>query len=234
MKIGILQAGQAPEPLRASPGDYPALFAQLLNGQGLDFRSWHVEAMEFPPDIRAADGWLITGSRHGVYEDHPFIAPLEKLVRDALGAGQPVVGVCFGHQIMAQALGGQVEKFAGGWAVGAQQYDFEGETLVLNAWHQDQVITPPPGARTVARNDFCAHAALVYGAHGYSVQAHPEFGEDFIDGLIATRGRGRVPDAQLDAAQARLGGRRDAAVIADRIGAHFRRHAQTPAVSERP
>ena len=225
MKIGILQTGQCPDALRAQMGDYPAMFEKLLDGHGFTFQTWLVEEMHFPESLADADGWLITGSRHGVYEDHPFIAPLEALVRDALDARQPVVGICFGHQIMAQALGGSVAKFAGGWAVGAQEYDFEGETLTLNAWHQDQVIVPPKDARTVASNAFCAHAALEFGAYGLSVQAHPEYGDDFIQGLIETRGRGVVPEALMASATARHGGPRHSSRIADRIAAHFKQHA---------
>ena len=188
--------------------------------------------MEFPQEVTDADGRLITGSRHGVYEDHPFIAPLEQLIRDALGAGRPVVGICFGHQIMAQALGGKVAKFAGGWAVGAQRYQFGDTELALNAWHQDQVLTPPQGAQTLAANEFCAHAALGYGVHGFSVQAHPEFEDSFIKGLIDTRGRGVVPDTLLESALAQQGGPRDSDKIAARIAAHFKQHAPAHAGSE--
>ncbi len=229
MKIGILQTGQAPEALRPSLGDYPAMFERLLGGHGLAFHTWHVEAMEFPASVRDADGWLITGSRHGVYEDHDFIAPLEQFIRDALEAGLPVVGICFGHQVMAQALGGKAEKFAGGWAVGAQSYDFEGKELVLNAWHQDQVVVPPEGARTFASNAFCAHAGLAYGKLGISVQPHPEFDDAFIQGLIETRGRGLVPEDQLAQAAAQQGGQRDSDRIAAMIVNHFRQHAPAQA-----
>ena len=232
MKIGILQTGQSPEILRGTLGDYPDLFERLLAGQGFTFATWHVEAMEFPASVHDADGWLITGSRHGVYEDHPFIPPLEQFIRDALGAQIPVVGICFGHQIMAQALGGTVAKFSGGWAVGAQDYDFGGETLTLNAWHQDQVITPPEGARTLASNAFCAHAALAFGAHGVSVQPHPEFDDEFIQGLIDTRGRGVVPDALLRDAEARRGGTRDSYRVAEWISAHFKQYAREAAQPE--
>lgn len=225
MKIGILQTGQAPESLRAEMGDYPAMFARLLAGNGFTFQTWLVEEMEFPASVHVADGWLITGSRHGAYENHPFIAPLEQFVRDALAAGRPVTGICFGHQIMAQALGGQVAKFPGGWAVGPQSYQFEGRELMLNAWHQDQVLVPPEGAQTIASNPFCTHAALRYGTLGLSVQAHPEFEDDFIQGLIDTRGRGVVPDAQLDAAKAKLGTELDQAQVAAQIAAHFKAHA---------
>lgn len=224
MKIGILQCGTAPDALRADSGDYPDMFQRLLADQGFTFQTWHVEEMTFPQDVTEADGWLITGSRHGVYEDHPFIAPLEDFIRRAFAAGVPVVGICFGHQIIAQALGGTVEKFQGGWAVGAQDYDFEGEAISLNAWHQDQVTAPPAMARTVAYNDFCAHAALLYPGRAYTVQAHPEFHDDFVEGLVHKRGRGKVPDTVLDAALGRLGRAQSAPLIAERIGAFFRQN----------
>ncbi len=222
MLIGILQTGEAPEALKDDLGDYPALFARLLDGHGFTFRTWKVVGMEFPSDVHEADGWLITGSRHGAYEDHPFIAPLEAFIRDVYAAGVPVVGIFFGHQSMAQALGGRVEKYAGGWAVGPQEYDMEGARVRLNAWHQDQVVEKPAAATVIASNAFCANAALAYGDRAMSGQAHPEFGDDFIDGLIRTRGRGVVPDARLDAAAARLGGPLNDRDITGRIAAFFK------------
>ncbi len=221
MKIGILQTGQAPETIRGALGDYPDLFQHLLDGHGLGFRNYHVEAMEFPASIHDADGWLITGSRHGAYEDHAFIPPLEAFIRDAYAAAVPMVGICFGHQIIAQALGGRVEKFDGGWSVGAQDYDFGGQTLTLNAWHQDQVVTRPEGAQVAASSGFCENAALIYPGRAFTVQAHPEFRDEFVQGLIDTRARGVVPDALLDGANARMGGKRDNDLLADRIAAFF-------------
>jgi GMP synthase-like glutamine amidotransferase len=222
MLIGILQTGQSPDALRDEMGDYPDMFHHLLAEQGLRFRTYHVEAMDFPEGIHDCDGWLITGSRHGAYEDHPFIPRLEDFIRAAYAAQVPLVGICFGHQIIAQALGGTVERYAGGWAVGPQTYDFEGETLTLNAWHRDQVTRAPEGARAVACSDFCENAALVYGDRAFTVQAHPEFEDAFVQGLIDTRGRGVVPDPLLDAAKARLGTPIAAQVMADRIATFFK------------
>ncbi|MDO5604020.1 MAG: type 1 glutamine amidotransferase [Paracoccus sp. (in: a-proteobacteria)] len=218
MKIGILQCGQAPESLKGEAGDYPDMFVRLLAGRGFEFSSYHVEGMEFPASVHDADGWLLTGSRHGAYEDHPFIPPLEAFIRDAYAARVPLIGICFGHQIIAQALGGKVEKYAGGWSVGAQDYDFDGEVLTLNAWHQDQVTRRPDGAERAASSGFCENAALIYPGRAFTVQAHPEFGDDFIRGLMETRAViAGVPASLVESAGARMGGRRDSQVIAQRI-----------------
>ena len=182
-------------------GDYSQMFVDMLDGNGFDFEVYPVVDGVFPTGHAAADGWLITGSRHGAYEEHDWIPPLEQLIRDIRDASQPLVGICFGHQIIAQALGGKVEKFGGGWAVGATEYDLGGETITLNAWHQDQVTELPEGAKTVGSNAFCANAVLAYGEQIWTIQPHPEFSGGFIDGLIDTRGRGVVPDALLDAAK---------------------------------
>ncbi|MFV0385543.1 type 1 glutamine amidotransferase [Paracoccus sp. (in: a-proteobacteria)] len=223
MRIGILQCGQSPAQLQPQLGDYPDMFVRLLDGHGFTFRTWHVEGMQFPGGIHDADGWLLTGSRHGSYEDHPFIPPLEDFIRQAYAAGVPMVGICFGHQIIAQALGGKVVQYSGGWAVGAQEYEFDGQTVTLNAWHQDQVVTIPDGAQVTGRNAFCEIAALTYGDRVYSVQPHPEFADAFVNGLIQTRAKGVVPQDLLDQAVARMGQATGAGFLADRIAAFFKR-----------
>lgn len=205
MKIGILQTGHAPDEIQATLGDYDAMFGRLLADSGLTFATYNVVDLEFPQSVTDCDGWLLTGSKHGAYEDHAFIPPLEDFIRAAFAADVPMVGICFGHQIVAQALGGKVEKYKDGWAVGRQTYDWQGEDVTLNAWHQDQVVTRPATAETVACNDFCENAALIYGRNAFTVQAHPEFGDQMIDGLATLRGPGVVPDLLLEAAHANLG-----------------------------
>ena len=222
MLIGILQTGLAPDTLAPEMGDYPDMFARLLDGHGFTFRTWRVVEGEFPAAVTEADGWLITGSRHGVYEDHPWIPPLEAFIRDAFARRVPVVGICFGHQIVAQAMGGKVARYEGGWAVGATDYDFGGETLTLNAWHRDQVIEAPKGARVIATNEHCANAALLYDDRALTVQAHPEFRPEFVDGLMQTRGKGLVPDALMAAATARLADPLQDKTMAGRIAAFFK------------
>lgn len=221
MQIGILKTGHAPPALAESHGEYPAMFERLLAGRGLSFRTWSVIDSEFPTGPLEMDGWLITGSRHGAYEDHDWIAPLERLIRDIYAAEIPLVGICFGHQIIAQALGGRVEKFAGGWVVGRTEYDFGGETVALNAWHQDQVVERPEGARQCAVSPYCENAALIYGTRAYTIQAHPEFESDFVADLAEARGRGTVPDDLIEAALAQTDRPIDNAGIADRIARFF-------------
>ncbi|MGJ8604217.1 MAG: type 1 glutamine amidotransferase [Marivita sp.] len=222
MKIGILQTGLAPDELKGTFGEYPGFFERLLAGKNFTFQSWSVVENVFPDGPTDADGWLITGSKHGAYEDHPWILPLEQLIRNIVAADRPLIGVCFGHQIIAQALGGTVEKFDGGWVVGQQSYDFGGESLTINAWHQDQVIRAPEGAEVLASSPYCANAALLYPGKAYTVQPHPEYGDDFIAGLIDTRGKGIVPDVLLQDAATRMGGPLDTRRMADQFAHFFR------------
>lgn len=226
MLIGILECGPVPESLKQRFGAYPAMFRRLLAPHGFDFRDWPVMDGRLPSSVHDADGWLITGSRYGAYDDLPFIAPLERFIREARDARVPMVGICFGHQIMAQALGGRVEKYRGGWAIGPTTYTLDGAPVTLNAWHQDQVIEPPEGARTIASHPFCRHAGFAYGDWAFSLQPHPEFDAPFLGALIETRGRGLVPDALLDRAVARLDQPLDADGIAARIAAFFTRARQ--------
>jgi len=222
MKIGILQTGLAPDELVGDFGEYPDFFERLLAGKGFTFERWAVVNNDFPTGPEDADGWLITGSRHGAYEDHDWIPPLEQLIRDIMASGRPLVGVCFGHQIIATALGGTVEKFKGGWVVGQQAYDFNDHEMIINAWHQDQVIKAPEGAEVVATNAYCENAALLYPGKAYTVQPHPEYGDDFIQGLITTRGKGVIPDDLMQDAQSRMGQPLNNAAMAQQFATFFR------------
>lgn len=193
--LGILQAGRSPEELLHRYPDYNQLFVDLLGADTFSYRHWAVLDNEFPDSIDEADAWLITGSRFGAYEPHDWIPPLEQLIRDVYTKGAPMVGICFGHQIIAQALGGKVEKFSGGWSVGRVEYQLDSnvfgatseQPMPLMAFHQDQVTQAPEGATNVGSTSFCQNAALVYDSRILTIQPHPEFDASFVGALLDAR-----------------------------------------------
>ena len=211
--LGILKAGRSPEEIIDRFPDYNQLFVDLLGTDSFTYRTWAVLDNEFPTSINDADAWLITGSRFGAYEEHDWIAPLEQLVRDIYKKGAPMAGICFGHQIIAQALGGKVEKFSRGWSVGRVQYqlepavwgDAQNNATHLMAFHQDQVTRLPEGARNVGSSDFCEHAALQYDSRILTIQPHPEFDHQFVEALLQARA-GILPEPVFQEAIANLDG----------------------------
>ena len=223
MKIGILQTGHVPEELEAAHGAYPKMFEILLAGNGFTYEAFPVVDGKFPESVRICDGWLITGSRYGAYEDHPWIPPLEKFIRNAYAADIPIVGICFGHQILAQALGGKVEKFGGLWGVGNVEYRFtDGSTARLHAMHQDQVIELPPDARVTASSTICENAALVYKGKAMSIQPHPEFTPEFMKELIRARSGTVIPKDQANPALESLEFDHNSARIGQQIADFFK------------
>jgi GMP synthase-like glutamine amidotransferase len=218
MNIGILVTGRPPGDLGERFGDYPDMFATLL-GPGFETIAYDAMACDLPERPEAHDAYLITGSPAGVYEDHPWIEPLKAFLRDARGKAK-LVGICFGHQIMAEAFGGRVEKSAFGWRVGLQTYHVVdraewmdgGDTYTIAASHQDQIVVPPPSARVLARGERGPYGLLAYRDQpAVSFQAHPEFTPGFARALIEHRRRD-LPDP--DAAIASLDGPNDSARVA--------------------
>ena len=216
MKIGILETGEISDDLLGKHGDYPSMFTRLLHtiDPDVDFFSVKILNGELPKRPDDADGWIITGSKFGVYEDLPWIEPLKKFIRTSIDHKIPLAGICFGHQILAEALGGKVEKSKKGWGLGVHDYTVETKPTWMrglndvfsgHAVHQDQITKLPETATVIASSEFCPYAALVYGdpenPDALSVQPHPEFSADFVDDLIELR----VPEvfSEDDASKAR-------------------------------
>jgi len=215
MKIGILQVGKAPEESIDIYGSYAEMFIALLDPkkQSFDFKIFEICDDEFPLSCDECDGWIITGSRHGVYESIPWIKQLSQLIVDIVNSNSPLLGICFGHQIIAQALGGKVEKSAKGWGVGFDTYKLADKThymdnlnseIMLNIMHQDQVTIPPKGAIVYAASDFCQCAGFYVDDKVLTIQAHPEFLVDFNKALLIQRSSSVIPKEIVDPALVEL------------------------------
>lgn len=198
MKIGVLKTDDVRKELVGEFGEYPEMFADLLRAQepGLEFVTYEVQRGHYPADIDEVDAYLITGSKTGVYEDKAWIPPLMDFVRELHKTRKPTIGICFGHQLIAEALGGKTRKSDNGWGVGVHSYEMqetpawmsepqEGFSLLVS--HQDQVEELPPGAKVLASSDFCPMAMMQIGDHILTFQAHPEFTKPYSNSLMELR-----------------------------------------------
>ena len=207
VKLAILETGYPPGDLAKRFGDYPKMFADML-GPEFEVETFDAQRGKFPSP--GNDAVLITGSPAGVYEDLDWLPGLFDFIRSAKDSR--MVGVCFGHQAMAQALGGHVEKSDKGWGVGLHRYTVTrpepwldgARQIAAPASHQDQVVVQPPDTEITVSSDLTPYAGLAWtDRRAISFQFHPEFSPAFAKALIAER-YDLVPDpvaaiASLDA-----------------------------------
>ncbi|MDP5054482.1 MAG: GMP synthase [Congregibacter sp.] len=198
MKIGILKTDAVRDEWVGEFGEYPDMFRALLGNRDpdLEFVVFDVRLGEYPADIDEVDAYLVTGSRHSVYDDLPWIDPLLSFVRELNARHKKLVGICFGHQLVAQALDGRTEKASAGWGVGMHHHRFsrrpdwfdEGplEFPVLVS-HQDQVTVNAAGAEVLAGSEFCPNAVCQIGDHILTMQGHPEFVNDYSRAIMEFR-----------------------------------------------
>jgi GMP synthase-like glutamine amidotransferase len=220
LRIGLLQCGHLVGDLGATHGDYPILFRRLLSEFGVDLEVVDATTGGDLGAVDRFDGWLVSGSAASVYDDLPWIDPAAAFLREVVRADVAVVGVCFGHQLLATALGGRVEKADAGWGVGVHEYDVAGawavpvagddvdpdaeqgehpEHLALIASHQDQVVVLPDDAEVVAHTNHCPVGAFTVGPRVLGVQPHPEFTTGLSRDLTERR-RDKIGPARADAA----------------------------------
>jgi GMP synthase-like glutamine amidotransferase len=200
MTLGILEAGLVNETLKPEYGSYPDMFRTLLSEQDptIKFKFYNVLEGEYPADINECDAYLITGSKHNSYDEDPWIVVLKDYIRTLLEQDKKLLGICFGHQLIAHALGGLAAKSDRGWGVGIynsqitpnldlpwlKDYSTQFKLLVS---HQDQVIILPKGATLFASNPFCPNAAYFIQDKVLCFQGHPEFTTDYAKELMQSR-----------------------------------------------
>jgi GMP synthase-like glutamine amidotransferase len=231
LKIGILKTGRPPRPAIPQFGTYPDMFMQLLGPDAYDWRTYAADQGEYPAAPEDCDAYIVTGSAAGVYDSDPWIGQLLDWLRAAKGRAR-LVGVCFGHQAMAQAFGGQAIKSPKGWGIGEHAYEVVSHepwmdgaaSFRLPASHQDQVVALPPGAEVVGASAFTPMAALSYRDQpAISMQPHPEFDPAYAAALIEAR-RGKVyAEDEADRAIASFGAPDDRA----RVGGWIRRFLES-------
>lgn len=194
-RIGLLLVGHIDAGSLHVGGDYPELYQELLGDKGIELTTYRCDEGQMPDSLAEQDGWMCSPSRLSVYDDHAWLRDVESLLRDMVAKEVPYVGICFGHQLMAQALGATVKKADYGWGIGAKTYEIvepqpwmdSTENVVLAASHQDQVQELPADARLLARADYCPIGGMVIGERAWTLQVHPEFSPALADSLLATR-----------------------------------------------
>ncbi|TNJ02391.1 glutamine amidotransferase [Aeromonas veronii] len=224
MRLGILDCDRLDPDLADRFGPvYSEMFIRGFAALApeLEFRVWSALDGELPEDLHECDAWLITGSRHDAYSDIPWIQALRAWIRQAHDADVKLAGVCFGHQVIAQALGGEVVKSTKGWGLGVSVHPMLADEpwmapardqIRILASHQDQVALLPPGATRLAGNDFCPNFMFLQGNNIVAIQGHPEFSVEYNRALIERR-RGLLPDERYQSSLSSLEGEVDSATM---------------------
>lgn len=238
MRIVIIEADRPDPEVRHRWPSYGGMCAEWLGAALPEARLAQtnvVEGEEFP-DLETFDAVLLTGSRAGTYEQHSWIPPYIAFLRRCRDAGRPIGGICFGHQIMATAFGGAVEKSDRGWAIGRKMHRVteagrehfpDHQMLSALSFHQDQVVVLPPEARVILGNDHSPNGGFAYAFAALSVQFHPEFGPDYVSGLLDRTEPGFFPETLVRDSRAGLDLPIDSAAVARAFARFYRLHCRT-------
>lgn len=225
MRVGLLVCDHVREEFRGLAGDYPDMFEALL-GDRVELVPYGLVDGEFPAGPEVCDAWITTGSRQSVYDDIPWIHRFAQLTRAIAASDRRLVGVCFGQQMIAHALGGKVEPARQGWGVGIKSVqvtepawwmDPPADSFRILNSHRDQVIELPPGATVIGSNEHCPVSALTLGERIMGLQGHPEFVPEYSAALMEARRGTLIPDSVVDAGLASLELEPDRPVLASWI-----------------
>jgi len=214
MRLGILNAIH-PEESQVNWGGSPVdayirYFERAAKAAGASFEytGYQVAQGQLPASPDECDAYVVTGSPKGVYDDDPWIAELGQFLRDCYATGKKLIGICFGHQILAEALGGHSRKSEKGWGLGQNTFRVSGAKswmagdegpLNLYFAHQDQVVSLPPGAELLGGNDFCPIGFYSIGDQVMAIQGHPEFTPEIMEDIIQDK-EGQIEDQLYQAA----------------------------------
>lgn len=198
MKLCILENDSLDPAVEHLYTGYGAMFERLLRAAGAtgEFDIFNTVKGECPDSFDVYDAVLLTGSKADSFSQEPWVLALKDKVQELLAAKKKLIGICFGHQLVALCLGSKVGRAPQGWGAGRMQYQWtapelsqaDGRTEVaMLASHQDQVFDLPSGAKLLATSEFCPVAAFGVDEHVFCVQPHPEFVEDYSAFLLNKR-----------------------------------------------
>lgn len=242
MRIGILQAGETNAAMRPDFPAYPEIFETFFRTEPrfaqFSFTNIVVMQGEMPDDVHDYDGYLVTGSATGVYDDEPWLEPLGDFLRAIHAADIPLAGICFGHQMIAHSLGGHAAKSPKGWGLGVRDVPLQNqpdwmdnrENIRLIHIHQDQVEQLPTGATLLGSTEFCPNAMYCVGNNVFSMQGHPEFKLDYTEALLDLKREIMGPDRVEDARKTYTGGH-EGLTVAGWILTFFANHRQARAAA---
>ena len=198
MRLGILLCDHVQPALQAEFGDYPAMFENWLSDSPvpLDITFFSAIDGELPDNIDMCDAYMTSGSKFGVNDELPWIGELEAFITRLYHAKKPFVGICFGHQLIAKALGGKVERSYKGWGIGVSSCRLPKQShwmqpkknqVNLIVSHQDQITHLPPNTEVLLGDDFCPYSMIQLGTHFLGLQGHPEFSHKYCHALMKSR-----------------------------------------------
>ncbi|ASP40529.1 hypothetical protein CHH28_18465 [Bacterioplanes sanyensis] len=198
LRLGLLETDELYDDLIDDYRSYGWMFRRFFEALGAkwQYRHYHIQQGQWPQQWDECDAWLITGSKSGVYDDAPWIPQLQQWIQQAYQQQQRLLGICFGHQILAHSLGGFAGQSQKGWGIGVHTTHIEHRPLWLNDdqahirllySHQDQVERLPREARRLAGSDFCPNAAFYIGDQVLGFQGHPEFTREYLQRLLPRR-----------------------------------------------
>ncbi len=232
MKIGLLNAYICDPDPNSYQYQYEPMFRHYFSehiSATWILNEYRITQGNWPTTIDECDGWIIGGSPKSVYDKDSWIAELITFVKNCHHHKKSLVGICFGHQLIAQALGGNVRKSEKGWGVGVRDFNM----LTSKPWmtetkahcsllfsHQDQVKELPEGAELLATDPFCPNQIYTIGDHILSIQGHPEFTTTYMRDRLESR-KAIIGDHSYQTACTSLSKPADSALLGSWIHAFF-------------